>query len=129
MACQCLLKAGEQKTVTVTLTERAFAYYNVNIHDWHVESGVYQILVGASSRDIRLDGTVDVESANPDAIVPDYRQTAPSYYEAQSRRSRPISLKCSSGAPCRLHTVSRASRLTSTAAGGREGNAMGRKAQ
>ena len=75
------LKAGEQKTVTVTLTERAFAYYNVNIHEWHVESGAYQILVGASSRDIRLDGTVDVESANPDAIVPDYRQTAPSYYE------------------------------------------------
>lgn len=75
------LKAGEQKTVTVTLTERAFAYYNVNLHDWHVESGAYQILVGASSRDIRLEGAVDVESANPEAIVPDYRQTAPAYYE------------------------------------------------
>lgn len=75
------LKAGEQKTVTVTLAERAFAYYNVNMHDWHVESGAYQILVGASSRDIRLEAPVEVESANPDAVVPDYRQTAPAYYE------------------------------------------------
>lgn len=75
------LKAGEQKTVTVTLTERAFAYYNVNLHDWHVESGAYKILVGASSRDIRLEGTVDVESAKPEAVIPDYRQTAPAYYE------------------------------------------------
>lgn len=75
------LKAGEQKTVTVTLTERAFAYYNVNIHDWHVESGVYQILVGASSRDLRLEGAVEVEGTAPEAAVPDYRQTAPAYYE------------------------------------------------
>ena len=77
------LKAGEQKTVTIPLTERAFAYYNVNIHDWHVESGSYQILVGTSSRDIRLEGTVEVTSAAPDAAAPDYRQTAPAYYSGQ----------------------------------------------
>ena len=74
------LKAGKQQTVTVTLTERAFTYYNVNLHDWHVESGAYKILVGASSRDIRLESAVDVTSAVPEVVVPDYRQTAPAYY-------------------------------------------------
>ncbi len=75
------LKAGEEKEVSVELSKRAFAYYNVNIHDWHVESGDFKILVGASSRDIKLETNVFVEST-VDAVVPDYKATAPSYYGA-----------------------------------------------
>ena len=75
------LKAGEEKEVEITLDKRAFAYYNVNIGDWHVESGDFKILVGASSRDIRLEATVFVEST-VEAEVPDYKTTAPSYYGA-----------------------------------------------
>lgn len=75
------LKAGEEKEVSVELSKRAFAYYNVNIHDWHVESGDFKILVGASSRDIKLEANVFVEST-VDAIVPDYKESAPSYYGA-----------------------------------------------
>ncbi len=75
------LKAGEEKEVSITLDKRAFAYYNVNIGDWHVESGEFRILVGASSRDIRLEASVNVEST-VEAIVPDYKATAPSYYGA-----------------------------------------------
>ena len=73
------LKAGEEKEISIELSKRAFAYFNVNINDWHVESGEFDILVGASSRDIRLSATVNVEST-VDAVVPDYRQSAPSYY-------------------------------------------------
>ncbi len=73
------LKAGEEKTVEIVLSKRAFAYYNVNINDWHVESGDFEILVGASSRDIRLEGKVKVEST-VEALVPDYREAAPCYY-------------------------------------------------
>lgn len=76
------LKAGEAKTVEITLDKRAFAYYNVNIHDWHVESGEFKILVGASSRDIRLETAVQVEST-VDAVVPDYRESAPDYYTGE----------------------------------------------
>ncbi|MCL2507669.1 MAG: glycoside hydrolase family 3 C-terminal domain-containing protein [Oscillospiraceae bacterium] len=76
------LKAGEEKAISVTLDKRAFAYYNINIADWHVETGEFDILVGASSEDIRLSGTVMVESTAPDAIVPDYRESAPDYYTA-----------------------------------------------
>ncbi len=73
------LKAGEEKEVSVTLDKRAFAYYNVNIHDWHVETGAFDILVGASSRDIRLTASVQVEST-VEAEIPDYKAVAPDYY-------------------------------------------------
>ena len=75
------LKAGEEKEVEITLDKRAFAYYNVNIGDWHVESGEFKILVGASSRDIKLETSINVEST-VEAVVPDYKATAPCYYGA-----------------------------------------------
>ena len=56
------LAPGETKTVTFRLDKRAFAYYSVKIHDWHVESGKFTIMIGASSKDIRLTKEVDVES-------------------------------------------------------------------
>lgn len=75
------LKAGEEKEITLTLEKRAFAYYNINIHDWHVESGKFTVMVGSSSRDIRLTADVNVEST-VEAVVPDYKETAPQYYNA-----------------------------------------------
>lgn len=47
------LSPGESKTVAFTLTGAAFSYYEPEIHDWYVESGRYEISVGASSRDLR----------------------------------------------------------------------------
>lgn len=55
------LKVGESKSVDLTLDDRSFAYYNVDAKDWSVISGVYTILVGASSRDIRLAQNVNVK--------------------------------------------------------------------
>lgn len=54
------LKVGESKSVDLTLDDRSFAYYNIDAKDWSVISGVYTILVGASSRDIRLTQNVNV---------------------------------------------------------------------
>lgn len=54
------LEPGESKEVHFSLKEHAFAYYNSYLHDWHVESGCYGILIGASSRDIRLKGEYSV---------------------------------------------------------------------
>ena len=48
--------------MTFVLSKRAFAYYNVQIKDWHVESGTFEIMIGKSSRDIVLTQTVTVES-------------------------------------------------------------------
>lgn len=56
------LEPRERKTVNFTLNARSFAYYNTDINDWHVESGVYEILLGSSSRDIRLKGKINFQS-------------------------------------------------------------------
>ncbi|PNR94284.1 glycosyl hydrolase family 3 [Petrotoga sp. HWH.PT.55.6.1] len=56
------LEPGEEKTVNFKLDKRAFAYYNTEINDWHVESGEFEILVGKSSKDIILKETVKVNS-------------------------------------------------------------------
>lgn len=75
------LEAGEEKTVEIELGKRAFAFYNVEAGDWQVESGEFEIMVGASGRDIRLSATLTVDSACT-AHIPDYRKTAPAYYTA-----------------------------------------------
>ena len=75
------LKAGEEKEIEIVLDKRAFAYYNVNLGDWHVESGEFKILVGASSRDIKLEATINVEST-VEAEIPNYKESAPCYYGA-----------------------------------------------
>ncbi len=75
------LKAGEEKEVSIDLEKRAFAFYNIDAHAWQVESGEFKILVGASSRDIRLTASVNIESTDTFA-VPDYKKSAPAYYGA-----------------------------------------------
>ena len=72
------LEPGESKEVEITLCKRAFAFYNVNINDWCVESGEFDILVGASSADIRLTATVTVNGTTEN--IPDYSKVAPLYY-------------------------------------------------
>ncbi len=54
------LEPGGTKTVAFTLSKRSFAYYNTQIHDWHVQSGSYEILIGKSSRDIVSSVTIEV---------------------------------------------------------------------
>ena len=56
------LQPGESKDVTFTLNKRSFAYWNTQIHDWHVETGAFTIEVGQSSRAIEVSGEVTVES-------------------------------------------------------------------
>ena len=75
------LEPGESKEISIQLGKRAFAFYNVNINDWCVESGDFDILVGASSADIRLSATVNVTA--PEVSIPDYSQTAPLYYTGE----------------------------------------------
>jgi beta-glucosidase len=55
------LNPGETKTVTFILDKRSFAYYQVDLKDWFVESGEYKIMIGKSSLDIALTETIKVE--------------------------------------------------------------------
>ena len=56
------LNPGETKTVTFVLDRRAFAYWNTEIHNWHLESGAYEIQIGENAQDIVLSSTVTVNS-------------------------------------------------------------------
>jgi len=56
------LEPGEEKEVCFTLDKRSFAYWNTQIHDWHVESGAFAVEIGRSSRDIVLRAEVNVRS-------------------------------------------------------------------
>jgi beta-glucosidase len=68
------IKPGETKAVSFTLGKRAFAYWNTDIHDWYVPSGIYQIETGSSSRDIRR--TIDVSvTGEPLKVI--YTQDTP----------------------------------------------------
>ena len=49
------LAPGESKEVTINLDRRSLAYYDVAAHDWSVAPGIFRILVGPSSQDIRLN--------------------------------------------------------------------------
>lgn len=57
-----LLQPGETKTVCFRLNKRAFAYYNSEIGDWHVETGDFDIIIAKSAAELVLTGTVHVES-------------------------------------------------------------------
>ncbi len=72
------LKPGEETFVEIGLDKRSFAFYNVLVSDWQVESGDFEILVGASSRDIRLSGQVSVVGDATE--MTDDKKLIPSYY-------------------------------------------------
>jgi len=73
------LQPGEETEVTLELDRRAFAWYDPQLKDWRVEAGAFEILVGASSQDIRLGATVEMPGTHP--AVPAVR-TAPAVYHA-----------------------------------------------
>ncbi|MGA2503319.1 MAG: glycoside hydrolase family 3 C-terminal domain-containing protein [Anaerolineales bacterium] len=57
------LQPGETRTVSLALDFRAFAYYHPAFHQWITENGEFDILIGASSADIRCIQTVTLESS------------------------------------------------------------------
>ena len=56
------LEPNEEKSVSVTLGKRAFAFWGEESGNWQVETGEHQILVGGSSADTPLRASVKVNS-------------------------------------------------------------------
>lgn len=52
------LMAGESKVVTIPFDEYTFRYFNVKTNKWEVEKCDYTIMIGASSADIKLEGSI-----------------------------------------------------------------------
>ncbi|WP_067968238.1 glycoside hydrolase family 3 C-terminal domain-containing protein [Nocardiopsis trehalosi] len=55
------LEPGEEREVTVRVDRADLAYWDTRVGAWVVEGGAYTVEAGASSRDIRLSGTVAVD--------------------------------------------------------------------
>jgi len=55
------LAPGEDKVVHFTLDRSAIAFYSPSKKDWATEPGQFDVLVGSSSRDIRLKGSFNLE--------------------------------------------------------------------
>ncbi len=80
------LAAGESRTVTLPLDDKAFRYWNTGTDCWEVEGGRYEVRVGASSADIRLTANVDIRGTN----APDpYAGKALPHYKSGSVQNVP----------------------------------------
>jgi beta-glucosidase len=55
------LNPGEQKNVTVKIDKSAFAYFSEQFNEWKIDPGLYKILVGASSRDLKLSREIEIK--------------------------------------------------------------------
>lgn len=72
------LKAGESKEVSIAFDDKTFRYFNVKTNKWEVEDGNYQIMIGASSADIKL--TASIMKAKTTDTMPYDKAELPSYY-------------------------------------------------
>ena len=52
------LNKGESRLVTIFLPKSAFEFYDVNIHDFRANNGKFNVMVGASAEDIRLNAEI-----------------------------------------------------------------------
>ena len=55
------IKRRETRTVRCSVGARSFAYWDVGKHEFVVEPGGYEVMVGASSEDVRVRGRVELE--------------------------------------------------------------------
>ena len=74
------LKPGQKKTVTFALDREAFWYFDTARNGWSTEAGEFEILVGASSRDIRLKETLQVEAPGEVESL-DMHNMLPGYFD------------------------------------------------
>ena len=73
-----MLAPNEERRVFVELPKRAFQYWNTLESRWATAGGRYEVLIGASSRDIRLRGHIDkdgdgAQSPCADPVFAPYR--------------------------------------------------------
>ena len=75
------LKAGEQQEVTIALDDKAFRFYDTRTNTWEVESGNYQIYVGANVEDIRLESDLEIEGTVENGGY--NKEELPSYFSGE----------------------------------------------
>ncbi|MBQ7343437.1 MAG: glycoside hydrolase family 3 C-terminal domain-containing protein [Clostridia bacterium] len=54
------LAPGESKTVRLHLERSELSYFDMESNAWEIESGIYKIMIGKSSRDLRLEADIEI---------------------------------------------------------------------
>lgn len=75
------LEAGESRTVTIPLDDKAFRAFNVKSGKWEIEGGDYEIYVAAAVNDVKLTAVVTV--AGTLSALPYDSAALPSYYSGR----------------------------------------------
>ncbi len=80
------LEPGECRELILQLTRRDFSFWDAGAEKWAVEAGDFEILIGSSSRDIRLQAVLNIK--NGDELSPwarTVKERAPGYYEPSTK--------------------------------------------
>lgn len=77
------IKAKKKVNVKIPFDDKTFRYFDVNYNTWRVESGKYDVMIGASSQDIRLQGTIEREGDGKSR--PYKKSLLPSYFTGNVR--------------------------------------------
>ncbi len=75
------INPSDSKRVYIPFDDKSFRYFDVNTKNWEVEEGEYQILIGASSQDIRLTGNRYIKGTKK--LTHSYSEKYPSYYSGK----------------------------------------------
>lgn len=75
------IKKGESESVTIPFDDKTFRYFNVKTNKWETEGGGYQLYIGASSADIRLETSIEKQGTTDD--YPYKMSELPSYYSGK----------------------------------------------
>lgn len=62
-----VLGPSEKEEVSISLRKRDFSIWDSKAHAWSQVAGTFKIMVGSSSRDIRLEGSVTLPQ-NPGSL-------------------------------------------------------------
>lgn len=72
------LQPNESQKIVIPFDDKTFRYFDISTNQWEIERGEYEILIGASSRDIRLSIRYEPEATTE---VGPYNDTElPSYF-------------------------------------------------
>ncbi len=75
------LKEGESSRIKLPFDDKTFRYWNVKTGRWEQEGGNWNIMVGASAEDIRLEASIELPETNTE--LPYQREELPSYFSGR----------------------------------------------
>ncbi len=84
------LNTGESEEIAFTLTTADFAFYDADEKRFRTSAGEYEIIIGASSRDIRLQAALTLTNADGAETAEPFHTAVelPSYYNTDQKTLR-----------------------------------------